>query len=130
MLAVWDLRPVFDRKEVADLLGPLNTSPSGCVVPIISSPRQAWINEYRDRYVLVQALFRFKLDRNRCESFFSPLPQGMFEGLDRIVELAMPLASTGPGSLSSRSRWRVSTPGKAPSLQATLFVPVLLSRFP
>ena len=33
MLAVWDLRPAFDLEEVANLLGPLNTSLCGCVVP-------------------------------------------------------------------------------------------------
>ena len=37
----------------------------------------------------------------------------MFEGLDRISELAMPFASTPPGSPRSWSKWRVIAPGKA-----------------
>ena len=53
MLAVWDQRPAFDREEVANLLGPLNTSPSGCVVPINKFPEPDWINEHGDRYALV-----------------------------------------------------------------------------
>ena len=51
-----------------------------CCPDNISSPVFPRINEYGDRYALVQALFRFRLDGNRWESFFSPLSQGMVEG--------------------------------------------------
>ena len=53
MLVVWDLDPCLDR-VVAKHHGPdADTSPSGCVVPIIRFPEPDQINEYRDRYVLV-----------------------------------------------------------------------------
>ena len=73
MLAVWDQTPAFDREEVANLLGPLNTSPSGCVVPIISSPKQAWINEYR--YVMYWCKLYSVLDRQEQKRVSSRSPR-------------------------------------------------------
>ena len=70
-------------------------------------------------------LYSDDIMEQRRELLLAPLK--MFEGLDRISELAMPFASTRPSSLGSRSKWWVIVPGKA-RLSKRHGFSVLLSR--